>query len=293
MKTTNTVSVIGLGMMGSTLARLLLSKGYQVTVWNRSAGKVQDLVKAGAVAAADPAAAVAASSIIVICVHDYKATKDILENAAVEQQLKDKLVMQMTTIAPEEARDSEAWAHAHGAAYLNGAIQAAPEQMGQPDTPILVSGAAAAYQRATPVLEIFGGGISYLGERISAAATTDLATLSYVYGSILGFFHGARIMESEGLDVANYGRVVNGISSTFGQFLQHEGEKVQEGDFSITQSPLSISVEAINRILQHARNSRISTAFPGFAAGLFAEAADAGYREEELAAMIKVLRQHK
>jgi 3-hydroxyisobutyrate dehydrogenase-like beta-hydroxyacid dehydrogenase len=43
------VSVVGLGMMSSTLARLLLDQGYRVTVWNRTSAKAALLVRDGAI----------------------------------------------------------------------------------------------------------------------------------------------------------------------------------------------------------------------------------------------------
>jgi 3-hydroxyisobutyrate dehydrogenase-like beta-hydroxyacid dehydrogenase len=74
----NEVSVIGLGMMGSALARLLLRNGYRVTIWNRTSAKAEPLVREGAVLAPSAASAVGASPIVVVCVHDYKAINQIL-----------------------------------------------------------------------------------------------------------------------------------------------------------------------------------------------------------------------
>jgi 3-hydroxyisobutyrate dehydrogenase-like beta-hydroxyacid dehydrogenase len=79
----NDVSVIGLGMMGATIARLLLAKGYRVTVWNRTVAKTRALVQEGAVEASSPALAVAASPIVVVCVHDHNATQEILRSDGV------------------------------------------------------------------------------------------------------------------------------------------------------------------------------------------------------------------
>src|SRR5918996_263690 len=50
------VSVIGLGAMGSALARALLSNGHRVTVWNRTSAKAEALVQDGAVLAHSAAA---------------------------------------------------------------------------------------------------------------------------------------------------------------------------------------------------------------------------------------------
>lgn len=284
------ITVLGLGSMGQTLARLFLDKGYRVTVWNRTAGKADALAARGAVAARSAAEAVRASPVALMCVYDYRAADAILAMEGVAAALDGRLLVQLTTGSPQDARDAEAWAHRQGASYLEGAIQAAPAQMGLPDTPILVSGAEAVFRTADPLLRVLGGGIVYLGGKASAAAAMDLATLSTIYGTLLGFLHGARVAEHEGFDVAEYGRIVAGILPTFAGFLQHEGGVIQSGDFAISQSPMRISIEATERILQAAQQAGINTEFPAFAAGLFRRAGAAGLGGEEVAALIKLLR---
>jgi 3-hydroxyisobutyrate dehydrogenase-like beta-hydroxyacid dehydrogenase len=118
----------------------------------------------------------------------------------------------------------------------------------------------------------------------------DLATLSYIYGAVLGFFHGARICEAEGFRVDSYGSIVADIAPTFGEFLKHEGAVIQTGNYAISESPLKISVEATERLVQTAREAQINTEFPTFASMLFKRAMDAGYGNEEAAALVKVLR---
>jgi len=283
-------TVIGLGQMGTTLAQLLLDAGYQVTVWNRTAAKAGVLLSKGALLAPTPLAAVQASDLLVVCVSDYAASQAILGAPEVGAALSGKLLIQLTTGSPSEARLGEAWAHEHGGTYIDGAIQAAPSQMGRADTPILLSGAQAAYRQHESLLRVFGGGLSYLGEDPGAAAAMDMATLSYIYGATIGFFHGARIAEAEGFPVDEFGRLVAGIGPTFADFLKGEGEVIHSGDFRVSESPLSISVEATARIARAARESGINDEFPRFAADLFRRAADAGYETEEVAAMIKLLR---
>jgi 3-hydroxyisobutyrate dehydrogenase-like beta-hydroxyacid dehydrogenase len=284
------VTVIGLGTMGSTIARLLLQNGHRVTVWNRTSAKADPLVRDGAILAPSTASAVYASSIVIVCVHDYKATNMIFDTAEVTAALADRVLIQLTTGSPQEGRDSEVWAQKHGAEYLDGAIQVAPSQMGRSDTPILISGAETAFQRSESLLKILAGNLIYLGEKVSLASAMDLATLSYIYGATLGFFHGARICEAESLGVDAYGAIVADIAPTFGEFLKHEGKVIQTGDYAISESPLRISVEATERLVQTAQAAQINTEFPTFASGLFKRAVAEGYGNEEAAALVKVLR---
>jgi 3-hydroxyisobutyrate dehydrogenase-like beta-hydroxyacid dehydrogenase len=286
----NDVTVLGLGSMGATLAALFLNNGRQVTVWNRTAQKAQDLVARGARLAPDAATAVRASALVVICVYDYAAADAIWHSPGVSEALTGRTVLQLTTGSPKEARDSAAWAARHGAQYLDGAIQAAPSQMGQADTPVLLSGSESAWVGAEPMLKDIAGDIVYLGAQIDAAASMDLATLSYVYGAFTGFIHGARLVEKNGLDVAHFGRIVQKISPSFGAFFAHEAAVIQSGDFRITESPLRISVEATARILEASREAGLATDIPALSAGLLQRAALAGFGDEELAALIKLLR---
>lgn len=284
------VSVIGLGQMGSTLARLLLDAGHRVTVWNRSADKAAPLLSRGALSAASPLEAVRAGEVIIVCVHDYAASDAILRTPAIASALDGKLLVQLSTGSPAEARGAADWVRAHGGRYLDGAIQAAPGQMGRPDTPILLSGEEQVWIQHRSLLGALGGGWTWLGEDAGLAAAMDMATLSYIYGSMIGFLHGARIAESEGFRVDRFGELVAGIGPTFADFLKYEADVIQSGDFSVGESPLSISVEATARIARGARDSGIDDGIPRFMADLFQRAADAGHAGEEAAALIKVLR---
>jgi 3-hydroxyisobutyrate dehydrogenase-like beta-hydroxyacid dehydrogenase len=286
----NEVTVLGLGAMGATIAKLFLGKGRAVTVWNRTDGKANVPKLAGVAVAPTAEAAVAASPLIVICVYDYQAAKSILAAPGVANAIAGKTLVHLTTGSPGDAREMSAWASAHGATCLDGAIQTAPSQMGRADTPILISGDQGAFETWRSVLADLAGNYVNLGARIDAAATMDLATLSYVYGAFVGFLHGAPISESENLDVAQFGKLVSDISPSFGAFFAHEGRVIQSGDFKITESPLRISVEATKRIHDFSKSRHLNTEFTELANRLLQRADAAGLGGEELAALIKVMR---
>lgn len=284
------VSILGLGAMGATIAELFTKQRYRVTVWNRSPAKADAMVALGADAAPDPAAAIRASPVAIMCVANDAAVRDVLAVPGVGDAIAGGTLVQLTTISPADARAAQAWADAHGAQLLAGAIQAAPSQMGKPETPVLMSGAEAVFARWKPTLDVLAGHIVYLGADPGAAATMDLATLSYVYGAMAGFLHGSLIAETEHLDVATYGKIVRSISPTFGAFFEHEAAVIQSGDFAVSESPLRISIDATARLLETARAAGLNTELPALVAGLLARAGAAGLANEEVAAVIKVLR---
>jgi 3-hydroxyisobutyrate dehydrogenase-like beta-hydroxyacid dehydrogenase len=284
------VSLIGLGQMGVVLAKLLVAAGHSVTAWNRSPDKTRALAASGVKAASGPAQAITASPVTLVILYDDAATDAVLSAEGVSQALAGRLIVNLGTSGPEAARAFEQRIAAAGGRYVDGAIQAAPSQMGQPDTPILVSGASGDIDAVEPVLRVLGGNLVRVGERIDATAFMDLATLSYVYGAYAGFLHGARIAETVGVDVAAYGKLVEDISPSFGAFFAHEGRVIQSGDFTVSESPLRISISAVERILASSRDLGLDDAVPDLVSTWLRKAEARGLADEELAALIKVLR---
>ncbi|MGE8429487.1 MAG: NAD(P)-dependent oxidoreductase [Sphingobacterium sp.] len=286
----NQISVIGLGPMGIKIATLYIQQGFQVTVFNRTRTKADLLVQQGAKLATSVSEAIAASPVSIVIVHNYSVSNELFSSVE-KDALLGKTIVQLTTGTAQEARSSETWFKERNADYIDGAIQVAPEQMAQPDTTILFAGNADKYRVMLDRLAVLGGNLKYLSEKIGAAAAMDTATLSYIYGAAAGFLHGALIAESENFDVKEYGNIIAEIAPGMGEFLKHEGKVISSGDFGISQSPLSISVEATERILATAKSSGINTEFPEFAANWLQRAKTAGYEQEEFAAVIKTLRQ--
>jgi 3-hydroxyisobutyrate dehydrogenase-like beta-hydroxyacid dehydrogenase len=288
IKKTEKVSVIGLGQMGLKLAALLAEANWEVTVWNRSLSKASSLN--GVTVAQNPEEAISASPVTVVCVFDNPALWEILKQAGDGSVLKGKTVINFTTGSPSENDDLEGWMIAKGAAYLNGAIQSAPDQMGMPGTTILLSGDDQAYDACQNTLKIFGGNIKYLGSRASLSAAMDLATLSWLYGSFAGLIYGSAICESSGLDLELYRDLIAETTPGITEFLKHEINVIRQKDFQLSQSPLAISVSATQRILDAVRSFGLDSRFPEHIALLLKEAQEQGLGNSEVASLIAVIR---
>jgi 3-hydroxyisobutyrate dehydrogenase-like beta-hydroxyacid dehydrogenase len=287
---TNNVSVIGAGAMGAALVRVLVKSGYAVTVWNRSAAKAEPLRGEGASVAIGVREAVQASSIILVCVKDYEVTRELLRTLDVSPRLKDKIVVQLSTGTPQEARDDEAWTQAEGAKYLDGAILAVPSQMGRPETPLFISGPEALYQEVEPVLRTLAGSTTYVGSAIGAASAWDFATLSSLFGMLFGFLHGARIFEAEGLSVKDLGAAIGTILPLVSEVVHDTGNRIEEARYGDAESSLEICYAGFRMFERHAKEAAISAEFPAFAAALSERGMTAGYADEAFASLIKVLR---
>ena len=284
------IALIGLGAMGSALGRTLLGGGHGLTVWNRTASKTEAMKLAGAVVAPSVVAAVASSPVVIVCVDNYEVTREILGGPDVRAALAGRLLVQLSTGTPKEARDLAAWAIDCGAEYLDGAILAYPDQMGTPDAAVLVSGPTAAYERCAPRLRPIAGGLTHVGEAVGAAAALDCASLSFLFGALLGTIHGARICEVEGLPVDEFGTLLSSFLPVLGGEIGQITQRIQGDRFDDTQAALQTYAAAAGRLMQQATDGGIPQDFPAFASTLFRKATDAGAGREDLAALVKVLR---
>jgi 3-hydroxyisobutyrate dehydrogenase-like beta-hydroxyacid dehydrogenase len=258
-------------------------------VWNRTAERAKPILNQGTVLAPSALAAVQASPVVLICVADYAASRSILASPGVADALRGKVLVQLSTGTPQDARDD--WAALSGVAYLDGALLATPGQIGRPDTPLFISGEERALASCRPVLEAIAGNILYMGEPIGNAAAWDLATLSCMFGAMSGFFHGARICESEGLKVNEFSQMIGAISPVLGEMIDAEGQAIHTGRYGEPESSMATCAGSGLLFVKQAREAKLDASFPDFLMGLFDRALGAGFANERLAAMIKVLRQ--
>jgi 3-hydroxyisobutyrate dehydrogenase-like beta-hydroxyacid dehydrogenase len=283
------LSQIGLGAMGSALARAQIGAGRQVTVWNRTARKMEPLVALGAGPADSVAQAVEASPVIMVCVDNYAITRRLLSGDDVAPHLAGQTVIQLSTGTPKEARETQSWLAERGADYLDGAIASYPGGIGDEDGRILVSGSGAAFGRSQDFFACLGGDIRYLGENVAAAAALDLAELSESLGKYTGLLHGARLCEAEGVSV-------DLLASLYpeGNRARELAEIVHGGDFTLGArydgATVRVWEEVVQRLRTQARDAGMNSALPDFLSRLFKRAVAAGHGEEDIAALIKALR---
>lgn len=284
----HSISVIGLGAMGSALASTLLKAGHPVTVWNRSAAKATPLIALGAILAPSVSEAIAAGDITLICVNNYAVSQQLLDEAS--NKVTGKVVVQLSTGSPQGARTLEGWCHARGACYLDGAILCFPDQIGTTDASIICSGANAAFSEAEPVLRLLAPTLEHVAEAVGAAAAQDCAVAAYFACGLLGALHGALICEAEGLPVAKVCAQFSELSPILGGDVAHLGKTLASGDFDHPYASLKTWSAAISRLTGHAADAGIDNRFPRFAADLFEEGVAQGLGQQEVSALIKVLR---
>ncbi|MEV0390298.1 NAD(P)-binding domain-containing protein [Nonomuraea sp. NPDC050643] len=187
------VTVLGLGAMGSALARAFLGQGLTTTVWNRTPARGDDLVARGARRTGDVAEAVAAGSLVVVCLTDHDAVAQVLDAAG--DALPGRTVADLTTGSPEQARDTAA--RVRPAACLNGVVQAGPEQIGTPQATFFYSGPPEAYAAHRTAFDALGTA-HHVGAEPGLAAVYDLALLGLWYDAALAYLNALALVGGAG-----------------------------------------------------------------------------------------------
>ena len=196
------VGFIGLGIMGQGMSKNLLKAGFDVTVWNRSAGKIDALVEAGAQAGANPADVAARSDVTVICVSDTPDVEAVIAgpNGVLEGAKPGSLVIDCSTISPTvTVKLAEALAE-KSVAMLDAPISGGSEGAANGTLSIMVGGAETDFQRALPILEAMGTKITLVGES-GAGQTVKLVNQILVVGHALAMSEALLFAQAGGVDL--------------------------------------------------------------------------------------------
>jgi 3-hydroxyisobutyrate dehydrogenase-like beta-hydroxyacid dehydrogenase len=281
------VFVIGLGNMGAALARTLMNTGNQVTVWNRTTAKASPLVDDGATLADSVAQGVATNDITVICVGNYDDTQEVLKDA----DLRNKTIIQLTSAAASEATAMEDWMVQQGVKYVDGAILAFPRDVGSDACTLLVAGSLAAWQRAEQIVMQLGGSSVYLGDNVASPAAMDGALITPSLYALIGMIESCAMLEKAEVSIPDYlSMLTPTFSGGLGSDFQRQGMAIVNNEFSDTEASLGVWAAAINHGVEAQLQEGIELPMAMAVRDLLNKSVAAGYGDEELAAIIKVIR---
>jgi 3-hydroxyisobutyrate dehydrogenase-like beta-hydroxyacid dehydrogenase len=281
------IAVLGLGNMGSALANALLSHNNEVTVWNRTESKAEPLVASGASLAASPVIAVAECETIIVCVGNYDDSNQIFSDFG---DLSGKTMIQLTTGTAVEAEAMRGWVESKGGVYLDGVIVAYPSGIGHDETLLLVAGSEIAWTESENIVKSLGGASMYLGGNLAAPIALEAAMVGPALMAIMGMIQGAHLLEQAGLDVGFYAEMLPATAPILIESLCRQANAIATNDFSDTEASLGTYAAALNHS-GGAFGHHAGIDLVGPIRELLNRAVNAGYGDEEIAAVIKVLRQ--
>ncbi|XRQ13502.1 NAD(P)-dependent oxidoreductase [Actinomadura welshii] len=250
------ITVLGLGAMGTAIARAWLAAGCEVTVWNRTASRAEPLAAEGAKAAATPGEAVAASDLVVACLLDDASVGDVLADT----DLTGKDLVNITTSTPGEARNRAEWATGRGARYLDGGIMAVPPMIGAPDSGAYVfySGSPDAFATHRDTLAV-PAATRYVGEDPGSAALHDVALLSAMTGLFAGVSHAFALMRRTQTAPEEFAALLIEWLTAMTPYANEVATHLETGDYTLgVTSNLAMMVEGNATLLRTAEEQGVS-----------------------------------
>ncbi len=211
------IGFIGLGIMGQGMAANLLKAGFELTVWNRTVTRMQDLVAQGAHAGANPADVAARSDIIITCVSDTPDVKTVIlgERGVIHGARAGALVIDCSTISPQATREIADALRDKGVFMLDAPISGGSEGAAKGTLSIMVGGASDQLERALPVFQAMGKTITHVGGH-GAGQTVKLVNQVLVVGNCIAMCEALMFAQAGGVDLQKtYNAISQGAAGSW------------------------------------------------------------------------------
>jgi 3-hydroxyisobutyrate dehydrogenase-like beta-hydroxyacid dehydrogenase len=170
------IGFVGLGRMGSGMARSLVRAGQDLIVWNRSPGPAEELAREGARRARDLSEVFQSDAVITMLATDAAIRETILGQGIIERARPGILHIVSATISVPFAQELERTHRERGLAYVSAPVLGRPDVAAAGELNVLVAGERTAVERATPIIAMFAKKVWPFGEKAAMANVAKLAT---------------------------------------------------------------------------------------------------------------------
>jgi len=274
------IAFLGLGRMGAILAGHLVDTGHDVTTWNRSPVEPP----AGAAPAPTAADAVAGAEVVCTCLFGPDAVRAVVLDAGLPIPVGATWI-DISTVGPAVAGESEAWAEAHGVAYVHSPVLGSLGPARARDLGVLIgSSRAAARDHARPVVAVWADPerIVEYDSPAKAAVGKLVVNLSLAVG-YQGLIEAVRVGRSGGLTTAEALRLAGLPKTPFSIIAGMKGAILAKGDYSDTQFSTALLAKDADLMLSVAAGADLPALKAAFAA--LDHARRAGFGESDFSAM--------
>jgi 2-hydroxy-3-oxopropionate reductase len=244
------VGFVGLGIMGRPMARNLVRAGYDLVVYNRSRGKVEELVTEEAEATESPRETAESSDIVFTMLPGPPEIREVVagENGLLQGAREGSLLVDMSTSSPLLARELDQTAREQGVGMLDAPVSGGDVGAIEGTLSIMVGGEEKDFERAKPLFEVMGKTVVHVGE--AGAGQTVKACNQIVVALTIEAVSEALVLGSKaGVDPAKVIEVLSGglagtsvMDVKAEKFLSHDFEP--GGKVESHHKDLGIALEA-------------------------------------------------
>ena len=282
------VSVIGLGAMGSGIARTLIEGGCTVSVWNRSRAKVDALVETGAIGCNEPGDALNANTHVIVCVSDYAVWQQIIQEHSLASRFEDTCIIQLTTGTIDDVQTHASLIHDNGGRLVEGAVMCYPRNLGTDEAALLLSGAPDVLDECAPILSALDANWTSLGEDINQPSVLSRSLMSGLTGALMGLVNGAAICRAGGVPLDVFMKFNEGTNSILLAEQRRLIEAIRDGRTEENEASIKAWREGNQALNSVAASLGTDLTLQNAIQAVFQEGRRRGLDEHDLSALVDV-----
>jgi 2-hydroxy-3-oxopropionate reductase len=277
------ISFLGTGLMGRPMAMNLIRAGYQLTVWNRTAGKAADLVSAGARLARSPAEAVREAEAVVLMLENGAIVTELLFSHGVVSACREgTLVIDMSSIAPAIAEDHALLLQQAGLRYIDAPVSGGTIGAEEGTLAIMAGGFQSDLVNAGPIFAVLGN-VTPVGPH-GRGQLCKLVNQCIVAVTIGAVAEGLLLAQAGGADPAQVRQAILG-GFCQSRILELHGQRMIERNFS-PGGHVKNQIKDLNAALEVAGRLGVTLPLTQQVRQLFVELADSGQEMLDHSALI-------
>ncbi len=246
---TQRIGFVGLGLMGNSLARHLLSAGFPVTVHDIDPAKVDALVKAGGKKASSPDRIPAEVDVIILSLPSSPVVNDVVTNSLqlFETGRKGLIVVDATTADPVLSAELAAQLRAKGIEMLDATISGTSDMCAVKDTLFMVGGKEEIYNECEPLFAAMAREWIYMGENGKGAVIKLIVNLVLSLNR-MALAEGLTLAKKAGLDQLQTLEVLK-KSAAFSKVMDQKGYRMVNKQFLPPAGHLAIHYKDVRLML--------------------------------------------
>ncbi|MEQ7196569.1 NAD(P)-dependent oxidoreductase [Enterococcus avium] len=281
------IGFIGTGVMGKSIVKHFLANGHEVMVYNRTKSKTDELVAQGAIWQETPAEVTNASEIIFSMVGYPSDVEEIYygANGIFSVEVKDKILVDLTTSTPTLAEKIYQTAKKEGAAALDAPVSGGDLGAQNGTLSIMVGGDQAVYDSVVPLFDIMGKSYSLQG-KAGAGQHTKMANQIMIAGTMTGMTEMLVYAKAANLDVE---KVLETLAGGAAQnwSMSNYAPRILKADYS-PGFFVKHFIKDLKIALDEAEKMHLNLPATKLATELYERLADQGFDNDGTQALIKL-----
>jgi 3-hydroxyisobutyrate dehydrogenase-like beta-hydroxyacid dehydrogenase len=280
------ITIIGCGLMGSAIAKVIAAASYDVTVWNRTPEKAAVLEADRIMPAASLQEAVNSSPRVLVIVSSYQDALEALRDTA---GWEGKALVNAGTSSPADVDVFGDWAAAVGARYLDGVMLAYPADIGTPSGGALFSGPAGVWADLRDILATLGARVIYVSDNLKGACVLDVGAVGGFYTTaITAYLEAAAYAKACGVAPGDLLAVSESLLDILRRDMHGATEAVASERYESSQVTIATYAAAMRSFLQTMRDAGQHARHVEASVASFDAAESAGYQDLGLYSLARV-----